>query len=374
MFSNNQRISGRQMNRMLGLDLFAAASMILPKVLFQASGGHGLFGLLAGTVGMIVYGWLLYDVASGYSDNFYRFNCRIWGNVMGWLVMLYFMFKFMVSAVYWLKIFSQVINRTFLTEMPESVIAILMLVTALYSAFSGIEARGRFGGLLFWIVVIPVAFVVLLSFTEVSLSRLFQVAEGSFKEIAGGGFVTAVLFSAMEFILFAAPFVVHIKKSFRFIVKAVLFAGVFTGVIYLACIGVLGACGASKEQWPFVVLMQMVRLPGRFMSRQEGLMMTFWTAAVLMLVGGYVFYAADIFRQLFSGKYMKTLSILWTVAVYFLSFAIKDVRAFEQFYFKAALWGGLLPTVIILVILAAGRRLKKEASGKVHQRTGRAKQ
>ena len=53
---------------------------------------------------------------------------------------------------------------------------------------------------------------------------------------------------------------------------------------------------------------------------------------------------------------------------------IKDVRAFEQFYFKAALWGGLLPTVIILVILAAGRRLKKEASGKVHQRTGRAKQ
>lgn len=359
MFSENQKISGRQLNRMMALDLFAVASMLLPKFLLHTSGGQGIYAMILGTVGALAYGGLLYYTATRYSDNLFLFTKRTLGTAMAWVILIYFMVRFLLSAVYLLKMFSQVINRTFLTEMPEKVIAALMIAAALYGASRGIEARGRFGSILLWIVVVPMFIIVLLSLSEIKAGRIFPMEMTSGMEIVNGGLVTVALFSVVEFVLFAAPYVRNSKKAFHFLAKAIIFGAVTAGIIYLACIGVMTVAGAGSEQWPSVILMQIIRLPGRFMSRQDGLMLTFWIAAAFMAVSGYIFYADEMVHQLFPRHYFKGILALWVAVVYGAFCMIKDYQAFEQFYFKTALWGGLAPTVLILLILVVKDKLKE---------------
>jgi len=122
MFSENQKISGRQFNRMMALDLFAGAVMLLPKFLVRTCGGQGIYAVAAGTAAVLVYGGLLYYVSTRYSDSFFEFTKRTLGKGAAWVILIYFIIRFLFAAVYLLKMFSQVINRTFLTEMPENLL------------------------------------------------------------------------------------------------------------------------------------------------------------------------------------------------------------------------------------------------------------
>ena len=47
MFSENGKISGRQMNRLLILDLFAVSCMVLPRLLPDICGRQGFFAVAA---------------------------------------------------------------------------------------------------------------------------------------------------------------------------------------------------------------------------------------------------------------------------------------------------------------------------------------
>lgn len=364
MFSENQKISGRQLNRMMALDIFAGAFMLLPKFLLHTSGIQGIYALILGTVAAVAYGGLLYYTASRYTDNFYQFMCRTWGKGLSWVVMIYFMLRFLLSAVYLLEMFSQVINRTFLTEMPERVIAALMIIVALYGVSRGIEARGRLCSILLWIVTVPIFIIVLLSLTEIKVSRIFPMEMTYGQEIVNGSLAAVTVFGVIEFVLFAAPYVRHRKKGFHFLVKAIIFGAITAGAVYLACIGVMTLAGAGSEQWPSVILMQIIRLPGRFMSRQDGVMLTFWIAAAFAAISGYIFYADEMVHQLFSGRYFKGVLVLWLLLVYGAVWFIEDYRLFEQFYYKAVLWGGLIPTVIVLLVLLAISKIRgNTASG-----------
>lgn len=351
MFSDNQKISGRQLNRMLALDLFAAASMLLPKFLVHTSGGAGLYAIAAGTACVIAYSGLIYYTASMYNDNLFEFIKRTWNAAAAWIVMVYFMIRFLFSAVYFLKMFSRVINQTFITEIPEKFMGALMLIIAYYSVSRGIEARGRFGSLLLWIVVIPILFVVALAIPQIDLSHVFPMELPSVRGITGGSLAVIAAFGPVEFLLLAVPYVRSRRRGFHFVVGAVVFGALITAVIYLVCVGVLSIKGALSEQWPSVILMQIVRLPGRFMSRQDGLMLSFWIASAFMAVSGYIFYAGESIRQMISGRCAGFVFGAWLVLVYGAFCMIKDYTAFEQFYFKMSLWGGCVPTVVILIVL-----------------------
>lgn len=110
--------------------------------------------------------------------------------------------------------------------------------------------------------------------------------------------------------------------------------------IYIACIGVFSANGAAAEYWPSVTLMQVIRLPGRFISRQDGLVLAVWMGAIFILLSGYIFYTDELTKQLFPKKYFKGTMIGWLILVYGLFWAIKDYGAFEKFYWQTmAFWG-----------------------------------
>lgn len=364
MFSENNQISGRQLNRMLVLDLFAASSMILPRLLPRICGRQGVYAILAAAVFMLAGAAVYMRTAFCCEDNFYNFAKRQTGSVPAALMVLFFMVKFLLSAVFILKMFSEVIGRTFLTQMPERVIAALIILTALYNVSRGMETRGRLSELLMWIVLVPIMFIVFLAAFEIKGSRIFPMEISRPGEIASAGLLCAAVFNVFEFLLFAVPYVRHecFKRTYKYAAGAVVTAALCVIFIYIACIGVFSANGAAAEYWPSVTLMQVIRLPGRFISRQDGLVLAVWMGAIFILLSGYIFYTDELTKQLFPKKYFKGTMIGWLILVYGLFWAIKDYGAFEKFYWQTMAFWGMPISLLIAFWLLAGQRYKRRLS------------
>lgn len=364
MFSENEKISGRQLNRLLILDLFAVSSMALPRLLPRLCGGQGFFAIFLGTAAALGAAAVFMKTADCYGDNFYSFSKRQAGSVLSVVFVLFYMLKFLLSAVFILKLFSEVINRTFLTEMPEKVIAALMILTALYSVSKGIETRGRMSEILMWIVLLPIVFIVILSAFEIKGDRIFPMTIENGGEIWAGAALAAAVFSIFEFLLFAVPYVRNKKHTYHFASWAVVAASVLTLLIYIACIGNFSAEGAAAEHWPTVILMQVIRFPGYFISRQDGLMLAFWTCSIFVLLGGYIFYTDELTKQLFPKKYFKGTMLLWLILVYSIFWLVKDYGAFERFYWKVMILAGAPVSVLIPAGLLICDRLRRKGGRK----------
>lgn len=387
MFAQNGNISGRQLHRLFVLDLFAASSMILPRLLPRVCGRQGFYAIGAAALFTLLISAVYIKAAIGCGSDLYSSASHHGGRPLGFCIMLFFMTKFLLSAAFILKMFSEVISRTFLTEMPERLIAALMLLTALYGASKGMETRGRLGEILMWFVLVPVMLIVFLAAFQMRGSRIFPMEITNVREIFSGSFLCAAVFSVCEFLLFAAPYVrcesrpkaaaagmktsgqenlspnVHFWELYKFAAKAIMAAFLCTAAIYVVCIGIFSADGAAAEQWPSVTLMQVIRLPGRFISRQDGLMLAVWMGSIFVLLGSYIFYTGKMARQLFQKKHFKGMMLLWLVLVYALFWVIDDYGRFEQFYWKIMAFLGLPVSVLIAVWLLVCGNKKEDTRG-----------
>ena len=140
-------------------------------------------------------------------------------------------------------------------------------------------------------------------------------------------------------------------------------AAALTIFIYVACIGVLSVEGAGAEHWPTVILMQVIRFPGYFLSRQDGLMLAFWMGSVFILLSGYIFYTDELTKQLFPKKYFKGTMILWLILVYGLFWLIQDYGRFEAVYWRLMTFAGMPVSLLISAWLLISCKFKRGKEG-----------
>lgn len=358
LYADNKTITASQQSKMLLLDLFAACSMVLPGIAARQMGKAGLWAIVAGGIMAVIYGGLIISLGKNTEKNFYNSLKSYVTKPLAIIIMAGFFLKFMFGAVYILKMFTQVINNTFLTELPEKLMGALVILTAFYCVTKGIETRARLGSIIVWIVVVPVVFICVLALLQMDINQVFPIETAPLTHMINSGAMVAVLFQPLEFLLFSLPYVKEKKHAYRKVVKSIGATIGISALIYVACIGVFSAQGAAKETWPAVILMQVIKIPGYFGARQDGVMVAFWMAAPILLIAGYVFYGDLIVRQVCVHKYLKWLLGLWLGIVYIVFCVIDQSQTFFDMFLKVSLWVGLIPTACLLVILLICQKVK----------------
>ena len=66
---------------------------------------------------------------------------------------------------------------------------------------------------------------------------------------------------------------------------------------YGTCQAVLGVNGMVSEQWPTTILMQIIKIPGGFLSRQDGLMLSFWIFAMYISLSGALAHTVELWNM-----------------------------------------------------------------------------
>lgn len=424
LYANNKQISGRQASRILFLALFAAACMTIPEIAIAGGYKQALIAVMIGIAVTILYTWLIVRVMAcdcvkniqmevhgvnsdkdiqmfshgfntdGHMDvrglnkdkdeqiRTYKFdknkdeqteNHRFNSDFMDILqicfgrhaaqgILIYFWIKFIVAAIYTLRMFWAVISQTFLTEISGWLIALMAAGAAFYIASRGIETEGRLSEIITWIAVIPIFIVIALSMSQLQISRLVLLHIENTSYLLQNSARVWTALSSVEILLFLLPYVKKTQRRQHYFLCDVAVAGAVALLVLVACIGVLSAPGTAAETWPSVILMQIVKLPWHFISRQEGVLLGFWMPAAVMLLAGYLLFSNHIARKILPTRCKKWTALATVILVYFGTLTIRDFKHFEAVYLKWQFWLGILPTLVLLIVILL--RMKRTVKNK----------
>lgn len=293
MFSQNDKISIRQLQTLLILDVFGTGVIILPRIAAQYAAQDGWIVIIFVTLLACLQVFLITTLAKMFpNDSFLTYCSKIVSRPLAFLISAGFIVKIIITIALELRFFGEIIKQTLLYHTPLYVVFIAMVMVCGYVAAKGIEARARTGELLLPVLLIPIVFVFVLASFNVSFSNLQPVFSATPGEIAEAVYYCGYSYSGIEFLLLVFPYLNNPKRARKASLHAVLFIGLLMILITVVTIAQFGPVDVIRQQWPVLSMMSLIDFPGAFIERQDALIMSFWIISVFAIVNAGMFFAA----------------------------------------------------------------------------------
>lgn len=309
MFSDNNRISTRQVFRLFVFDFIGMSTLVLPGVLAQLNGCDGLFAIVAGGGLSSVYLWYLARVMremDGELTSYMKKSLSVWlAVVLGVLLLMHCI----IEAGYGAYVFADVMKKSLVGEESYTLILVLILLVTAYAIRSGIESRARVYEVLFWILFVPLLIMFVIAANDVDFSYMGPFFTHSVSSVADGGFEVFCYLTPLFLVLFFPAYVKQKsrKKMIASVYAALWFAVIVLLIMYMILLGNFGDRALGTMQYPAVILMSNIHLRGGFVKRLDAFMIAIWFFTLFALVGVFLFYAEKILYQLLpGGKNEKT--------------------------------------------------------------------
>lgn len=335
MWIKNKKISERQAFRLLTFDFVGVGSLILPAYLAQICGGYGLLAIAIGCIAGILYLGLLKRCQQSLQKNLDGYARQEWNKpvyifFLGWLVL-----HCIVLAGFLSYVFVSLVQQSQIQQESFWLLALVILLVAGYSAFSGIESRARMYEILFFIIFVPLVVMLVLSVRQVEVEYLLPASEFSLKDTLKGAYGVFLLFGLSFWTLFFPEYMERQGKGMHVCVrKAMSFAIVLLVVVYVLALGNFGEKALASLEFPTVTLMSTIQLSGGFVKRLDILMLAVWFFTLLSLLSQHLFYAHTLWLTISQKKTegIKKLVLLCFVFGVALLFAYKKEVSYRVFF------------------------------------------
>ena len=203
MFSDNNRISGRQAFRILTYDLLGAGSLLVPGILANRAGCDGIFSIGLAVVFALFYVKVLSGVlADKKQDTFGTYLERRLGKVAGKTVSILYVVYFILLAGYVAYHFTNIILKYLLREESFLLILFILVLLAAYGLSGGLEGRARAYEILFWFVMAPLFLMLLSALDEISVDYWTPVVTAAPLSVLGGAWEVFCWLSLVFLLLF----------------------------------------------------------------------------------------------------------------------------------------------------------------------------
>ena len=374
MFSENNKISGRQVFRLLTYDFLGIGTLLIPTALAQYAGRDGIFcivaGVLLGLIFLKILAALSKEMEEGY-EAYLLLHCKKWGGTL--LLFLYFIY-FVTMASYAAYIFSTLVLEHLVQNVSFYLVLFLLLLLALYSMAGGIEGRARVYEILFWFLMIPLFLMLFAAAKEVQVSYWCPVFTSNGKNAITGSYYVFFCYSIISIVLFLREYVTEgkekevLKKNAR---RAVLFSGAVLLVLYLILLGMFGADALAEMRFPAVTMMSRVQISGGFLKRTDAFMFGIWFFTLYALLNSMIFYGGNLMLHGFmrcGGKIKANAKLLFYLAVlvlvYFFASAFYRNGELLAMVERLLLGIGTPFIAFVPIFLYLFSRLKKSGKGK----------
>ena len=338
MKNKSQMITARQGNRIMILEIFSASAMLLPQIALQKSYHTAIITVFLASMLTGIYLWIVDRIARGISiENVlkrYRFAAIIYyirftGNAMFfYLCILYLTKKYLLPY-----------KSVFFIGLPLFVLAYLMNQ-------GGLKKRGRVMEGIFWFVLLPMIFVLILSVTNLSWNELnVQTFQG--KELLNGSILVFALLHPIEFVWFFRGDMKDGSIHFRsFAGLTLLLLGVF-----ISTVGSLGKKLTMIDPEPVMSMAQGVAMPGGIMARLDLFLIAFWIVGVFCVFSGYLFYGNESIKHTFSKGRIAGLILSYGGLLVCSGWIMTTYAKWIRQYFYLFLYGNLTIGLIFPLIL-----------------------
>ena len=286
MFSQNGKISGRQLFRMIVAGSLGPSLLICPRLIR----GYG-------NVGFLVY---LVAVLLGAGYIFFMFHHRrkrsesLLGNMAEGFFRTIGVARLFLIAAGGLYIITDVVSRILLPRTNEVMVLLLIGVLLVYWMESGIECMGRAMELLFYWVIVPIVISLVVALPNVKLENM-GFSNVNFKGLSmlsmGGSSDSIIDFIKMVLVIWF----IFTPAELMWLFKVRMDDKKINGAIWkgfgcfwvanILCYGiVLGIYGVNglkvSDTYPLIKVMQISGVPGDFLRRVDGFMGAFLVVSI----------------------------------------------------------------------------------------------
>lgn len=315
MFAANNKISLRQLQVLLILDIFGTSVIILPRNIAKVAGNDAWISVLIGSLIMATLTLVLTKFGERYPDKtVVEHMSELFSRPVGFILSMGLALKLVLSAGLELRIFCEIIRQIMLFRTPIWVTAATMLLVCVYVAAGGYECRGRVGEILFVLAFLPFLFVLAAVGTSADYKNLLPAFTHTPSEVWKGTLITMLSFQGLEFLFLVFPYLERPKEAKKGVFSATLLAAMLMTVIVILAIATFGEISVKNKLFPVLQMIDTVDFPGAILERQDMFMMWFWMVSAFASVSASIFFVTIILQRAFQREKTRTSRWLFLVA------------------------------------------------------------
>ena len=279
---------------------------------------------------------------------------------IGLVIAVFFGIKILITTAFELRLLCEIIRQLLLPKTPTGVIMMVMLFTVAYLVGAGIEAYGRMGELLVFIVFIPLAIVFGFIVAKADYRQLLPVFQSSKIASIKAAYLVSLTFMPLEFMLLFTAFMREprqARRSCKWAIVVIFLIEMATIMLTYVSIGVLEA---KRNFWPVLTMVQNIQFPGAFIENQEIAMITCWIVSIFMYISAGVYSFSLIGGRILKLKkdnlfILPSIPVIYILAMLPSSFGqVYKWNNLFRLYFGALF---LLPIPLILLVVAKLRKV-----------------
>ena len=371
MFSNNNRISTRQVFRLFVFDFIGMSTLVLPAKLAGTSGCDGVFAIVVGGILTSLYLWYLAWIMRRMDSDlitYVRQALPRWGA----LVMLCFFAAYCIlEASYGAYIFADVMKKGLVGGESYTLLLLLILAVAAYAIQSGIESRARVYESLFWVLFVPLFLLLWIAASDVNTIYLHSFFEAPVTNVAGGGLLVFEYLMLVFLVLF---FPAYVKKDAQKKMVAAVYRALWVAVLVfivfdLILLGSFGERAMAQMRYPALTLMSNIHLRGSFLKRLDAFLLAIWFFTLFALINVFLFYAKQLIAAIggeFTGhgnaerqgdglkiQKEKNAKVWSTIIAFLLVFVVAEGFCYGSFaeWFEGYMTYVAMPILILLPLI-----------------------
>ena len=372
MFSENGKISEKQLRRMVVLPVFVSIILVIPYVSAKLFGGSILPGLLLFLVLAGFYVLYIHGVGVWYENRkvtsveggflYVLTKSGLVGKFLGVVQVV----RLVLRLSFYILLTMSVLFETQVPFIPEKrsdvygnlLVVLPLLLVALYGANPKVEKQGRIHEMLFWLIFLPFIAVVLFGFQEVDYVVFLPKVDMPLGRMLLYAYMLLVFVLPVENYLYLRPNLAEHNKRDRtcIAVVGVVALGVLLTVFIL---GIYGTNGAADNPMTTISIMRYIRLPFGILERFDVLMLGFFVIGVYLLISETLYFAKHIIDVFWNKK-----TSLWILLLPLLLalFVVVYVRTYENGLLTYICYGAILdvPLSFALPLLGIGIHSWKE--------------
>lgn len=304
MFSHNEKISLRQFQMLIILNIFGTSVITLPRTTAELAGQNGWFLIIGATAIMAVYSWWIGKLADRFpNQTFVEFSQTVFTKPIGLLLSYGLLIKLLLGVGLQLRIFCEIMKQTMLMKTPVWVTGLLLLFVANYLVGKGYECRARAGEILLIVMMIPLVIVFIIACFHTDFTNLLPAFTITGTTFVKGSVWTVFAFQGLEMVMLAFPFLEKPKGIKRQLSEATLTIGILFTLTTIITIARFGGSEVTAKLWPVLQIMDTIDIPGSFIERQDVVFLRFLVISVFAAISAGIYFIAFICSRLGKTKH-----------------------------------------------------------------------
>lgn len=283
----NKKISGRQLGRMVFYDFFALTTLVLPGMLAKAVGMDGFFALAAGYAAgyvLLLLALLQMKRMRQAGQDYHRYLRAHFGTVLTVVILIVYLLSAWFGAAYGLRLLCDITGQYLVRDTPAWLVLALLVLLAVYGLRAGLESRGRMYEILFWFVLLPLLFLILLAANNVEVDRWVPVFRAEGLQVLKNSYLVFAFLTGSACLPMLAEGIAEDADVGRVLKQGYAFGACINLILFLLLTGIFGAPTVATMEEAALTLTAMVKVPGGFLERQDAFLCGIWLVSVFAFV------------------------------------------------------------------------------------------